>query len=258
MKNLLIVAMLAGFLSPIANADELPFWVGERKIQGENNLRPIRDYKNEDIYGITRGVAIVETSYGKGFCTGARVGKNLFLTNFHCDAAISCDKVQFRMGYETGIEKEDQQVFKCVKRLATAEEFDYVLYEVKQIGELPNTVEEYPIMTLEAAELTNEMALVIAGHPSGRRKEIDLSENCKLTSVETQVMDKRQTLTHMCDTEGGNSGSPVLDAATGNIIAIHWGGIRAKYNLAVPMSLVLKDIESKVSSVVYSKLNIAD
>jgi len=258
MKLALTALILLSSVSSLAIANELPSWMNERKIQGENNLQPTSELRTSQIYGTLRGVAIVEKSYGRGFCTANRVGEDLFMTNFHCEDAIPCEDVQIRMGYEEGIDKEEQQVFKCVEVLAKNLKFDYALYRVEKLNELPNTVEEYPILELEAAELTQNMLVTVAGHPRGRMKEADVSENCVISDPTIVSMAGRSTLKHLCDTEGGNSGSAIIDAATGHMIGIHWGGMTDKFNLAIPMYLVLEDIKSKVSEKEYAELNIAN
>jgi phospholipase C len=67
----------------------------------------------------------------------------------------------------------------------------------------------------------------------------------KIQSFETQV----NAMTHDASTLGGNSGSAVIDVATGEVVSLHFGGIYLQGNYAVPMYELPRD------SRVASKLN---
>lgn len=47
--------------------------------------------------------------------------------------------------------------------------------------------------------------------------------------------------THDCSTLGGNSGSAVIDIATGDVLALHFGGRYAERNFAVPAGALARD-----------------
>jgi subtilisin-like proprotein convertase family protein len=114
---------------------------------------------------------------------------------------------------------------------------------------------EYPTAVLWAGPIHVDQLLYVAGHPSARLKEIDRGPDCKIRTIETETMDERTTITHTCDTEGGSSGSPVLDRETGRVVALHWGGTDA-FNMAIPMSLIAKDLETSLTPEAFSELKI--
>src|SRR4051812_19481883 len=78
------------------DSSDMP-WLYERKIQGAFNLVNIAELAGTEAYEHGRPIARVEAREdGFGFCTGSRVGPNLFLTNYHCDH--ECETMQFDMG----------------------------------------------------------------------------------------------------------------------------------------------------------------
>jgi V8-like Glu-specific endopeptidase len=45
-------------------------------------------------------------------------------------------------------------------------------------------------------------------------------------------------LAHDCSTLGGNSGSPVIELASGRVAGLHFGGQFREANLAVPAAVI--------------------
>lgn len=258
-------------ISPLEG--ETPAWLTERRVIGENNLETIIASPDTESARPSRSVARVETHDGKGFCTAARVGRDLFLTNFHCYEFVDCDDVQFHLGYEKNFPANDQKIFRCAEVLAFNEHYDYALYRVEKSPYSKTTdsqnsdgqelesrkdfadLIEFPIASLWVGRLAVNQPLMVASHPGARLKEIDQSAECKLLSTKTEIFLGRETITHACDTEGGSSGSPVFDRKTGHIVALHWGGTD-EYNMAVPISLIVQDWKSTLSEDVLSELKL--
>jgi subtilisin-like proprotein convertase family protein len=113
----------------------------------------------------------------------------------------------------------------------------------------------FPVATLWAGALVVDQPLMIASHPAARLKEIDRSVDCKLASIAPEEVASRKTITHTCDTEGGSSGSPVLDKATGHVVALHWGGETGR-NFSIPMKLVIEHMSANVPATHFNKINI--
>lgn len=278
------VAVLAGVtgMEPVALATEeadiieqpgnMPAWFLERRIVGENNLEKIEAAKTSKYYGMTRPIAIVKDTTGQGFCTGWRVAEDLFVTNYHCWEFGACNVV-FELDYETALSGDKHARFRCEEVLARNELYDYALYQVSRVsdddtkkeGLTPETnpdrggkllAQEGGVITMWGGKIAVGQMLIVSGHPQARTKEIDRSKHCKLTSVEPEEMGGRMTIRHTCDTEGGSSGSPVLDRNSGHAVALHWGG-EDGFNMSIPMNLVLDDIEKAVDAKTFRKLTIA-
>ncbi len=228
-------------------------WLYERKILGNNNLIPVGDITGSPEYSYTGAIARVERLDGSPFCTAFRVAQNLFITNFHCD--YDCATTQFSLGTELGKPVDEKVTYLCKELVHKAEEFDYALYRVERA---PNQAPiEYPIMTLSAGPVYLDQSVFVSGHPSGRLKEIDISDECIISDIVPELTDSgRTTIKHMCDTEGGSSGSPLIDRNTGYAVALHWGGKANNYNMAIPMTLIIKNLKAEIPRATFNKLKI--
>lgn len=206
---------------------------------GQNDLEDIEAVWNTVYYDMARPVARVENLSRDGFCTGVRVGTTLMLTNYHCWEAAGC-RVRFRLGFERSLGEEEQALYNCVAVVAKAHELDFALYRVRAV--YPNQI-EYPVATLTKKPLVIGQELVAPGHPMLLPKQIDVSPGCRVTRAEPYVHEGVVSMQHQCDTQGGSSGSPLMDRISGHLVALHWGAAGSTgANHGVPMDQIIQRI----------------
>merc|ERR1719326_971357 len=169
-------------------------------------------------------------------CTGWKVkhadeatGRgSLFLTAGHCGNAEVLDGTY---NYKTNCAGDgdgwDHAITFELTRLAREEEKDeYTLYELT--GDCPHDANVEPIL-LDAAPPIEGQGMFLIGHPNRRPQLVshqevhDEGHHCEVRSLETGCGDSTRA-TYYCDTQGGNSGSPVFSSRTGHAWAIHTHG----------------------------------
>lgn len=241
---------------PIFNLEDGIPYVAE-SIIAPDTLQDIELVAGTDLYEKAKVSARVEDLAGSGFCTGFRIGPDLFMTNFHCWEVDQC-QVVFHMGYEKDLSADQHAKFKCVEVLDKLEELDYAIYRVEPVGDDTTVYASWPVATLSKRPLVIGMPLLVPGHPSARPKQIDVSEQCQLTRAIPYRWNDRENIQHRCDTMGGSSGSPVMDRLTGHIIGIHWGATGGTdANHAIPMSKILERVSTTLPDV-YAELTVSE
>jgi V8-like Glu-specific endopeptidase len=243
--SILIPLFNSGFALAQLTAD-CPVDACDYKIIGDNDLEPIKDAAGTPEYDFAQGVARMEQQIDDyGYCTAARIGESLFITNFHC--ARPCETVQFTMGYASDKEESQRLTLKCEKLLYKNPTLDYSLFLVAPLSEA-ESLTAFPVLAVWSGALQEGQRVSLPSYPAGRMLEIDHSPACVLGSVEVfHTQSGRDTIKHMCDSETGSSGAPLLDFATGAVVGLHWGGIDGEYNMAIPMPLILEDIKANVA-----------
>ena len=63
-----------------------------------------------------------------------------------------------------------------------------------------------------------------------------------LSTTVITTLSGRDTMKHMCDTESGSSGAPVLDRATGHVVGLHWGGVYDEFNYMIAAGMIVDDL----------------
>ncbi|HEV8582680.1 MAG TPA: trypsin-like peptidase domain-containing protein [Thermoanaerobaculia bacterium] len=180
-------------------------------------------------------------SGGSSFvCTGwlvAGSNNSTMMTNNHCFTTQSeVNTVQARFNYQTttcgGTTTATTTTYAggtFLKTNSVNGGLDYTLFTLQ--GNPEATWGEY---TATSKSPTTSMVINFPQHPGGRVKQIAYWKDsahtlrCNVSTV-NQTYGGSASGTQMgysCDTEGGSSGSPVIDAGTGRVIGIHhFGGV---------------------------------
>jgi hypothetical protein len=194
-------------------------------------------------YAFRKPIAIIwflQPDGTKTNCSGFAVTNSDVITNYHC---LSNSKqlryVEVRFAYEVGV---TDWLSRRVTKFAVPpnRELDYSVLVLDQ--PLPP---EY-VGALSTKVQTKGVGLILFQHPDGLPKMI-VSSGCSVkdeSSADTIVVGSDYS--HLCDSSGGSSGSPVMDLQ-GKIVGIHHleqydEHSSTYYNMAVKIPVLLIDL----------------
>ena len=150
------------------------------------------------------------------FCSGFQVGPDLVATAGHCIDAVSCGATAFVFGFRMdapGVVRSwvpTDDVYFCAEVVArtqtSVDDFAVVRVDRAIAG-------HQPLPIRRSGTVANGTPLVVAGHPSGIPFKVAGGAVVKDASP-------AYYFSANLDTYGGNSGSPVMNAATGVIEGI--------------------------------------
>ncbi len=195
--------------------------------------------------------------------TGFVVGKDLIMTNRHVAEifaqGLGDRRLDFLPGEKAGINfiKElgnDSGATLLVRRVVLIHPYwDMALLSVDGLPEAHNTMK----LSLSDPRQMNGHEIFVIGYPaSDPRNPADVQgqvfgttfgvkrlqpgelHNGMTTASFGKMVD---AATHDCSTLGGNSGSAVFSMDTGEVLALHFGGLYKEQNFAVPASDLAKD-----------------
>jgi endonuclease G, mitochondrial len=194
--------------------------------------------------------------------TGFVVGDGLIMTNRHVASIFSSGvgtRVAFRPGLRAGIDfvreldRQTGPTFVVKKIVMVHPYWDMAILEVEG---LPATAKPLRLVSRDAAiALQSEVAAI--GYPAFDTRNDATVQNDLFRKVfgvkrlqpgtldgrgDTESFGKMvSALRHNCSTLGGNSGSALVDFATGQIVALHFGGRYSDINYSVPTPELAKD-----------------
>lgn len=189
------------------------------------------------------------------------VGKNLIMTNRHVaeifTQGLGTKNLQFTPG-TAGIDFLHERdlptgpLFKGVRVKMIHPYWDMALIEVEDLGKRPTLK-----LALEDARDLRGRDIAVVGYPAfDPRNPPDVQSNLfggrygikRLQPGELQggmeaasFQKMVHAATHDCSTLGGNSGSAVVDLATGTVFGLHFGGRYHEQNYAVPSCELARD-----------------
>lgn len=194
------------------------------------------------------------------------VGENLLMTNRHVAELFAVGlgrQVRFRQNYKAGWDYlrerksgKDTSTMLAVRKVRMIHPYwDMALLEV--VGLKP---EHKPLrLSVAAPESLVDRDVAVIGYPAKDwRNNTEMQDRIfkrtynvkRLQPGKIRQRDKIESfshvvsaLTHDSSTLGGNSGSAVVDAATGDVIGLHFAGLYLKANYAVPTYELARDAQ---------------
>ena len=196
--------------------------VNERKdVQCWANSHPVEFERSRPVARLVIG--------GRSLCTGWRVGadKNMF-TNNHCvESAAELASTEVWFNYQNtscnGSTKETVVKVTGKDFFKTDYTLDYTLFSINDFAKAA----PFGYFGLDTRDATQGERIYIPQHGSGNPKELSIESDqdsnslCQVNEPNANGRGTGTDLGYYCDTIGGSSGSPVLAAATNNVIALH-------------------------------------
>lgn len=170
-----------------------------------------------DEYGLCANEPFREQNLS-AFCSGSLVGPDLILTAGHCVRTVAdCGTTSFVFGFAVtapGVQARDfatNDVYRCAQIVARDERgngADYALIKLDR-----PVIGRDPLKIRRQGEVAIGQGLVVIGHPSGLPVKIAGGGSVRSTASPDFIVAN-------LDTYGGNSGSAVFNADTGEIEGI--------------------------------------
>ncbi len=214
-----------------------------QSITGEDDLSPITAHMPW-VKEIGRSVARLEfigDDKEVYTCTGFIVAPQLVMTNQHClssEAEMKSAVVEFDFDSAAA-----DTVFTRLKNsVATSYTLDYTLAEM--VAPI-----DRPALNFRAVAVTATQDLMIIQHPGGKIKHVSVID-CEVGRP--NVVGRKNPASdfeHLCDTETGSSGAPVIDRQQRQVVGLHHLGFEEDnnnlLNRAVHIGLILADLQDK-------------
>ncbi|MEN0059825.1 MAG: serine protease [Bdellovibrio sp.] len=218
-----------------------------RVIYGEDNRVDVYQVQNPQVLEVADSTAAMILNYdlvkdGKGFakvrtvkfgqnmnlcsdepfydqptvanCSGSLVGEDLVATAGHCISSSNCSVYSFVFGFRMIDEKNfsemipESEIYACKEVIAReysgAQDYALVRLDRPVINHRPLTLQKEPVQPGDA--------IYVVGHPSGLPT--------KVADGATVRFQQGAYFQANLDTYGGNSGSPVFNAATHEVVGI--------------------------------------
>lgn len=198
-----------------------------RSICSVDNKERIACYKGTEMYEKAKAVCRLLIG-GSSLCTGWLLGsEGNLMTNNHCiGSASDAQNTDFIFNYQyencTGSTNATSDVVASSSTfIKTSSSLDYTLVKLPV-----NPTNTYGYLSLSSVATSVGDRIYIPQHPGGRRKEISVKTDTDpsaggFSRVSSSSSGSGRQVTYFADTEGGSSGSPVLDYNSNLVIGIH-------------------------------------
>ena len=199
----------------------------QKSICSSDNKERIACYEGTDMFEKAKAVCRLIIG-GSSSCTGWLLGsEGHLMTNNHCIGSSSdAQNTDFIFNYQyascTGsTSATSQTVASSSTFIKTNSTLDYTLVKLPT-----NPTGSYGYLSLSSTVASSGDRIYIPQHPGGRRKEISVNTDSGFSSVNCvgncgTANAPGKTINYFADTEGGSSGSPVIDYNSNLVLAIH-------------------------------------
>ncbi|RAO50083.1 hypothetical protein GAR06_00596 [Micromonospora saelicesensis] len=217
--------------------------------------RDVVCYQNSHPTEYARGRAVARLLIsGGGLCTTWRVGNtNRMLTNKHCfstQSAVSGSEMQFNYQCATcgganpgaGTKVSGATLYRVSS--GGSSQLDYTLYSVNNFA----AIQGFGTLYLATTATSNGTRIYVPGHGDGTAKRLSIYEDTQngATCAVRNANYNTWNISYSCDTSGGNSGSPVLNASHRVIALHHLGGCPS--NQGAKAHLIYNEIASLIDN----------
>ncbi|RAO11322.1 trypsin-like serine peptidase [Micromonospora noduli] len=217
--------------------------------------RDVVCYQNSHPTEYARGRAVARLLIsGGGLCTTWRVGNtNRMLTNKHCfstQSAVSGSEMQFNYQCATcgganpgaGTKVSGATLYRVSS--GGSSQLDYTLYSVNNFA----AIQGFGTLYLATTATSNGTRIYVPGHGDGSAKRLSIYEDTQngATCAVRNANYNTWNISYSCDTSGGNSGSPVLNASHRVVALHHLGGCPS--NQGAKAHLIYNEIASLIDN----------
>lgn len=200
----------------------------QKSICSANNKESIACYENTEMFEKAKAVCRLVIG-GRSLCTGWLLGsEGHIMTNNHCIGSASAARnTDFIFNYQYqncsgGSDARRETVASSSTMIKTNSGLDYTLVKLPV-----NPTSKYGYLSLSSEVASSGDRIYIPQHPGGRRKEIAVRSDRDATAqgfakvYTSSNYGRGRQLTYYADTEGGSSGSPVIDYNSNLVVSIH-------------------------------------
>jgi S1-C subfamily serine protease len=189
-------------------------------------------------------VGVIDDDSNQGVGTGFLVGPDAVVTNAHVVSFLSrgtmlLAKGQAKINFRSEYKDYTQDIYDILTVISVHPTCDLAMLRIQ-----PPEKASHPAMSFGPDALPGS-AVVAVGFPfEDKRNPLFISGiyqgkyGVKRAAPGKVVSVSRDAMTHDCSTLGGNSGSPLLDMKTAEIVGVHSEGIFMYTNQAIPASAV--------------------
>ncbi len=193
-----------------------------KSICSSDNKERIACYQGTEIFEKAKSVCRLIIN-GTSSCTGWLLGsEGHLMTNNHCiGSSTSAQNTDFVFNFQNsncsdGATNTNDVVATSSTLIKTSGSLDYTLVRLPV-----NPTNTYGFLSLSPVVASVGDRIYIPQHPGGRRKEVAVNTENGVAVVNCSGNCGSRSTTYFADTEGGSSGSPVIDFNSNYVIAIH-------------------------------------